>query len=155
MSEEKNTKKPSRNFFVFYCIVLFLFAAILITFSYLSQARVEEELVTTTEKADGFASRLEKANAKNAEFETTIVEQKKQIETLTKQVSDSNAKIEEQEKKIAANDQLLKLIKADHDNKKAECRTIIAAIDAAGLRAYLSEEGLKTLTEIEKSTKGA
>lgn len=153
MSENK-TNKPKKNFFVFYCIVLFLFAAILITFSYLSNARMEQQLVSTTEKAEGFESSLEKANAKIKEFETAVLEQKTQIDTLTKQVTDANTKITEQDKKIAANEQLLKLIQADEKKNKSECRTIIAAIDTAGLRTYLSEEGLKILEEIEKSTKG-
>lgn len=154
MSENK-TNKPKKNFFVFYCIVLFLFAAILITLSYLSQERVEQQLVDTTEKAEGFASRLEQANAKNAEFETTIVEQKKQIDELTKQVADSSAKLTEQEKKIAADEYLWKLVKASYQKKNGECRSIIAMIDSEGLRQYLSADGLKELQRIEKNTKGA
>ncbi len=153
-NEEKKSMKPSRNFFVFYCIVLFLFAAILITVSYLSQARVEQQLVDTTEKAEGFASRLEQANAKNAEFETTIVEQKAQIDTLTKQVTESTAKLTEQEKQISAADYLWKLIKASYQKKYGDCRSIIAMIDSNGLRQYLSPEGLKELERIEKITKG-
>ena len=61
----ENNKKASRGFFIFYCIILFLFAAILIGFS---QSRVEKELSDKTQIAEGFASRLEQANAKNAEF---------------------------------------------------------------------------------------
>lgn len=155
MSNEEKKPKAKRSFFIFYCIVLFLFAAILITFSYLSQERVEQELVSTTEKAEGFASRLEQANAKNAEFETTIVEQKTQIDTLTKQVDDSTVKLAEQEKKIAANEYLWKLTKASYRKKYGDCRSIIALIDSEGLRPFLSAEGLKELERIEKLVKGA
>jgi len=63
---EENKKRPSRGFFIFYCIILFLFAAILIGFSYLSQSRVEKELSDKTQMAEGFASRLELANSKPA-----------------------------------------------------------------------------------------
>ncbi|MBR5478648.1 MAG: hypothetical protein IKU84_00555 [Clostridia bacterium] len=154
MSTENNEKKPSRNFFIFYCVVLFLFAGILITFSYISQERVEQQLVDTTEKAEGFASRLEQANAKNAEFETTIVEQKKQIDTLTAQVTASTAKLTEQEKKLAASDYLWKLVKASYLKKYGDCRSIIAMIDSNDLRKYLDEDGLAELKRIEKNTKG-
>ena len=155
-------KRSSRKFFIFYCIVLFLFAAILITISYLSQARVEneaekirQELTTKTEMAEGFASRLEQANAKNAEFETTIMEQKKQIDELTKQTADLTAAQETQIKKTTAAEYLWKLVKARLNKNYRECRTIIAAIDTEGLRSYLSEEGLRELERIEKITKGA
>ena len=149
MSENK-IKKPSRNFFVFYCIVLFLFAAILVTFSYLSQERVEQQLVDTTEKAKGFESGLEKANVKIEELETTVVEQKKQIEELTKKADEADVSL----KKSTAADSLWKLVKASYQKKYNECRKIIASIDADGLRQYLSEEGLKELERIEKNTKG-
>lgn len=154
MNTENNEKKPSRNFFIFYCIVLFLFAGILITFSYISQERVEQQLVDTTEKAKGFESRLEQANAKIAEYDTTVLEQKKQIETLTAQVTESTAKLSEQEKKLAASDYLWKLVKASYQKKYADCRSIIGLIDSNDLRKYLSEDGLTELKRIEKNTKG-
>ena len=143
---EENKKKPSRGFFIFYCIILFLFAAILIGFSYLSQSRVEKELSDKTQIAEGFASRLEQANAKNAEFEKTIVEQKKTIDDLTAQVASLTA----EQKRAQANEYLWKLIKASNSKKDGDCRSIIALIDDGGLREFLSEDGLKELQRIEK-----
>jgi len=153
-NEEKKSMKPSRNFFVFYCIILFLFAAVLITFSYLSQARVEQELVDTTQRAEGFASRLEQANAKNADFETTIVEQKAQIDSLTKQLTTANESLVIQEKRALAAELLWSLVKADADKNNDECNAIITKINGDGLRTFLSADGLKELERIEKNTKG-
>ena len=152
MSKEENKiVKPSRNFFIFYCIVLFLFAAILITVSYLSNERVEQQLVDTKE---GFTSRLEQSNAKIAELEATVVKQNDQIEALNKQVTASTALLTEQEKKIAASEYLWKLTKANSQRKYGDCRSIIALIDSNELRPYLSEEGLKELKRIENIMKG-
>lgn len=145
---EKEKKNSSRGFFIFYCIILFLFAAILIGFSYLSQSRVEQE---KTELTKGFTSKLELANAKNAEFEKTIVEQKKSIDELTAQVETLTA----EQKKAQANEFLWKLVKAYSNKKYGDCRSIIALIDEGELRASLSEDGLKELERIEKQTKGA
>lgn len=146
--EEKKSAKPSRNFFLFYCIVLFLFAAILITFSYLSQERLEDT-------AEGFVSRLEEANSKLAEADKTIVEQKTSIDSLSKQVADSTVLLTEQEKKLKAADYMWKLEKTYYQSKFRECRSYIALIDSEGLRSYLSEEALTELKRIEKITKGA
>ena len=143
---EDNKKKASRGFFIFYCIILFLFAAILIGFSYLSQSRVEKELSDKTQIAEGFASRLEQANAKNAEFEKTIVEQKQTIDELTAQVNTLTA----EQKRAQANEYLWKLIKASNSKKDGDCRSIIALIDDGALREFLSEDGLKELQRIEK-----
>ncbi len=148
MENKKNT--PSRGFFIFYCIILFLFAAILIGFSYLSQSRVEKELSDKTQIAEGFASRLEQANAKNAEFEKTIVEQKKTIDELTTQIETLTA----EQKRAQANEYLWKLVKAYNSKKYGDCRSIIALIDENELRTVLSEEGLKELERIEKNIKG-
>ncbi len=149
MGNDKKT--PSRSFFIFYCIVLFLFAAILIGFSYLSQSRVEKELSDKTQIAEGFASRLELANAKNAEFEKTIVEQKSTIDNLTKQVESLTA----EQKRAEANEYLWKLVKAYNSKKYGDCRSIIALINDGALREFLSADGLKELERIEKNTKGA
>lgn len=146
----ENNKKASRGFFIFYCIILFLFAAILIGFSYLSQSRVEKELSDKTQIAEGFASRLEQANAKNAEFEKTIVEQKKTIDDLTAQVNSLTA----EQKRAEANEYLWKLVKAYNSKKYGDCRSIVALINDGALREFLSEDGLKELENIEKKTKG-
>lgn len=145
---EKEKKNSSRGFFIFYCIILFLFAAILIGFSYLSQSRVEQE---KTELTKGFTSKLELANAKNAEFEKTIVDQKKSIDDLTTKIETLTA----EQKKAQANEYLWKLVKAYSNKKYGDCRSIIALIDEGELRAFLSEDGLKELERIEKHTKGA
>lgn len=145
---ENKKKSSSRGFFIFYCIILFLFAAILIGFSYLSQSRVEQE---KTELTEGFTSKLELANAKIEEFEKTIVEQKKTNDELAKQVEALN----NEQKKAQANEYLWKLVKAYSNKKYGDCRSIIALIDEGELRTVLSEEGLKELERIEKYTKGA
>lgn len=145
---ENNKKTSSRGFFIFYCLILFLFSAILIGFSYLSQSRIEQE---KTELTEGFTSKLELANAKIEEFEKTIIEQKKTNDDLTKQVEALN----NEQKKAQANEYLWKLVKAYGNKKYGDCRSIIALIDEGELRTALSEEGLKELERIEKYMKGA
>lgn len=165
MDNQQNNKKPKRNFLVIYSIALFLFAAVLIGLSYLSQARVaseadkiKQELSNKTEMAAGFESRLEQVNKKNADLETTNMEQKKEIDSLKKQVTDltaANQTVQDQIKRTTAAEYLWKLIKALASNEYKECNKMIAQIDQAGLRPFFSAEGLKELERIEKITKGA
>ena len=140
-------KRPSRKFFVFYCVILFLFAAILIFVSYLSHMQVEEQLDNTTET---FSSRLEAANEEKAALDKTIVEQKTKIEELEEKLS----LLTDADKKAVASEYLWQLIKAYASDDEDKCLEIIEAIDAEELRPYLSEDAMRELSKIEKITKG-
>ncbi len=162
--ENPQNNKPKRNFLVIYSIALFLFAAVLIGLSYLSQARVaseadrvKQELSDKTEVAAGFESRLEQVTRKNADLETANAEQKKQLEALQKQVEELtafNATVQDQIKRTNAAEYLWKLIKSLVSGDYKSCNRMINEIDKAGLRPFFSAEGLKELERIEKITKG-
>ena len=86
------------------------------------------------------------------------MEQKKEIDSLKKQVTDltaANQTVQDQIKRTTAAEYLWKLIKALASNEYKECNKMIAQIDQAGLRPFFSTEGLKELERIEKITKGA
>ena len=142
-----NENRPSRKFFVFYCVILFLFAAILIFVSYLSHMQVEEQLDSTTAS---FSSRLEVANEEKAALDKTIVEQKTKITELEEELS----ALVDADKKAAACEYLWQLVKAYASNDEDKCNELITAIDAAELRPYLSEDALRELLKIENITKG-
>lgn len=155
-NQEKTSMKPSGNFFVFYCIVLFMFAAILITISFLSKENVEQQLEHTSEKASGFESRLEQVNARNGELETTIYMQKVEIDELSNQVTEATSMLSDNKKKIDATDKLVELMIACANEDLVRCREIIATTFSGNgdLRAYLSQTGLAELVRIENITKG-
>lgn len=170
-NENNNKNEKSKNFLVLYSIALFVFAAILITLSYLSQARVaneadkiKKELSNKTQIASGFEDRLEQVNKKNADLETANMDLKKQIEDLTKKVSDltaSNATVVAKEAQLAqqikranACEYMWKLVKEFTSRDYRQSRKIIAEIDKQNLRSFLSPESLKELQRIENILKG-
>jgi len=147
---EKN--KKNKNFLVYYSIALFIFAAVLIGLSYLSQARVaadtNKKLDVLTEKTEisvGVQNRLEQVSVKNDELE-------KENETLTKENEELKKQIEDlqtADKRAQANEYLWKIQKAQSSKKIRECKKYIDELDASGLRDFLTSSALSELVKIE------
>ena len=151
-------KKKNKSFLVIYSIALFLFAAVLIGLSYLSQlsqARVAadtdkikqelEEISQKTEVSTGVQTRLEQVLVRNDELEKTN-------ETLTKENDELKKQLEalqSADKKAKAAEYMWQIEKAYLSKKTKECKQLIAEFDEKGLRGSLSADALSELVRIE------
>ena len=153
MDQEKKTpKKRSKSFLVGYSIALFLFASVLIMFSYLSQARisreadlVRQELTEKTEVAAGFESRLQQVTETNAALEASVKATEEEL-SATKDTLNSTT---------YAYEILWKLICAERDGDKDACRSYLRQASELDMETLLSETGFAEYTRIKSKFKGA
>ncbi|MEG2377696.1 MAG: hypothetical protein RSC43_04985 [Clostridia bacterium] len=170
-NQDKSQIKKKRNFLVIYSVALFLFAALLIGLSYLSQARVaneankvKQELSDKTEVATGFETRLEQVNKKNTELVTENLDLKKQLDDMAKkntELSSANAitaaknlQVQELTKRAAAADYMWRIVRAFVSSNYNETKRLIAEVDAKQYRILLSKDALAEFLRIEKIVKG-
>ncbi len=145
-------KKRSKRFLVGYSIALFLFASILILFSYLSQARVAREadqlnqaLTEKTEVAAGFESRLQQVSAANAQLEESVKALNEELASAKETLSSTSY----------AYEILWKLIKADDEGNKSACESYLKQASELDMETLLSETGFAEFTRIKSKFKGA
>jgi len=152
MEQEKKTpKKRSKRFLVGYSIALFLFASVLILFSYLSQARVSreadlvrQELTKKTEVAAGFESRLQQVSETNAKLEENVTALTEEL-TSTKETLSSTT---------YAYEILWKLICAERDKDEEACESYLRQASELDMETLLSETGFAEYTRIKSKFKG-
>ena len=152
-------KKKNKNFLVLYSVALFIFAAVLITLSYLSQARqaadtdkIRQEIAALSEKTEistGFQNRLEQVSAKNDDLE-------KANETLSKENEELKKKLEAlqgADLRAHATEYLWKIEKAYGTRDFAACKKLIGEMIEKNLREALSMDALTELVKIEAAVK--
>lgn len=150
--KKRSGKKKNKRFLVGYTIALFLFASVLILFSYLQQARLSREadqakqqLTEKTEVAAGFESRLEQVSATNAMLEEQVKALNEELEVSKTTLSETSY----------AYEILWKLIKAEDDGDKAACRSYLKQASELDMETLLSETGFAEYTRIKSKFKGA
>lgn len=152
-------KKRSKRFLVGYSIALFLFASVLILFSYFSQARLEQEanqakleLSKKTEVAAGFESRLEQVTAINAKLEESVKTLESTVETLNEELSVTKSDLSATS---YAYEILWKLIKAEDEGDRAACKSYLKQASELDMETLLSEAGFAEFKRIKSKFEGA
>ncbi|MBQ3055703.1 MAG: hypothetical protein IJC88_06325 [Oscillospiraceae bacterium] len=163
--EKKAPKKRSKRFLVGYSIALFLFASVLILFSYLSQARVSreadlvrQELTKKTEVAAGFESRLQQVTETNEALTEKNEALTANNASLQSKVDSLNTELASAKKALStttyAYEILWKLICADHDKDKEACKSYLKQASELDMETLLSETGFAEYKRIKSKFKG-
>ena len=150
--EKKAPKKRSKRFLVGYSIALFLFASVLMMFSYLSQARLSREADQALKERDeqievaaGFESRLQQVTETNAALESSV-------KTLEEELASSKETLNST---TYAYEILWKLVCAERDGDKAACMSYLKQASELDMEALLSETGFAEFNRIKTKYKGA
>ena len=147
--EKKAPKKRSKSFLVGYSIALFLFASVLILFSYLSQTRQTNQAIKERDEqievAAGFESRLQQVTETNAALEEQVGAMKEEL-AATKDTLNSTT---------YAYEILWKLICAERDGDKDACKSYLKQASELDMETLLSETGFAEYTRIKSKFKGA
>lgn len=147
--EKKAPKKRSKSFLVGYSIALFLFASVLIMFSYFSQARETNRAIKERDEqievAAGFESRLQQVSETNAALEEKVGALEEELAAAKDTVNSS----------VYAYEILWKLICAERDGDKDACASYLKQASELDMETLLSETGFAEYTRIKSKFKGA
>ena len=150
-SKQKKAYK-SKRFLIVYCIALFLFAGVLILFSYLSQLRVaqeadqvKQELSQKAEVAAGFENRLEQVSSQNEALESSVSALKEELAAL-KDTKNATAQ---------AYDLLWRLVRANTAGDRPTCAALIKQASELDMKTLLSSAGFAEYTRIQSIIKGS
>lgn len=152
MEQKKPRSKKSKRFLVGYSVALFLFASVLILFSYLQQARLSREadqakqqLTEKAEVAAGIESRLQQVSATNAMLEEQVKVLNEELAVAKDDLSATSY----------AYEILWKLIKAEDDGDRSACRSYLKQASELDMETLLSEAGFEEFNRIKAKFKGA
>lgn len=152
MEQKKPRSKKSKRFLVGYSVALFLFASVLILFSYLQQTRLSREadqakqqLTEKAEVAAGIESRLQQVSATNAMLEEQVKVLNEELAVAKDDLSATSY----------AYEILWKLIKAEDDGDRSACRSYLKQASELDMETLLSEAGFEEFNRIKAKFKGA
>lgn len=150
-SKQKQAHK-SKRFLIVYCIALFVFAGVLILFSYLSQLRVaqeadqvKQELSQKAEVAAGFENRLEQVSSQNEALESSVSALKEELAAL-KDTKNATAQ---------AYDLLWRLVRANAAGDRTSCTALLKQASELDMKTLLSSTGFAEYTRIQSIIKGS
>jgi septal ring factor EnvC (AmiA/AmiB activator) len=145
LSIERSQQK-SRRVFVFYIIGLFCVALCLILLSYVMQQHANTQLEALgsqlTEQTDAAAG----AEARADQLQEALDSLQQQLDTLQSEKDAVDAKVSEQEKSIAALEQLCKLEQLVYNEELEQAAVLITQMDSAYTREVLSDTTKAPLT---------
>ena len=140
------SRQKSRKIFVFYIIGLFCVALVLILVSYVMQAHANQQLEDLGTQLTQQTDAAKGAKAKADQLQETMDTIQKQLDESKEENAALQSTVEEQEKAIAALEQLWQLEQAYRTGDDSAARELVAKMDQAYTRAVLTDENKQPLT---------
>lgn len=140
------SRQKSRKIFVFYIIGLFCVALVLILVSYVMQAHANQQLEDLGTQLTQQTDAAKGAKAKADQLQETMDTIQKQLDESKEENAALQSTVEEQEKAIAALEQLWQLEQAYRTGDDSAARELVEKMDQAYTRAVLTDENKQPLT---------
>ena len=140
------SRQKSRKNFVFYIIGLFCVALVLILVSYVMQAHANQQLEDLGTQLTQQTDAAKGAKAKADQLQETMDTIQKQLDESKEENAALQSTVEEQEKAIAALEQLWQLEQAYRTGDDSAARELVEKMDQAYTRAVLTDENKQPLT---------
>ena len=140
------SRQKSRKIFVFYIIGLFCVALVLILVSYVMQAHANQQLEDLGTQLTQQTDAAKGAKAKADQLQETMDTIQKQLDESKEENAALQSTVEEQEKAIAALEQLWQLEQAYRTGDDSAARELVEKMDQAYTRAALTDENKQPLT---------
>lgn len=140
------SRQKSRKIFIFYIVGLFCVALGLILVSYVMQAHANQQLEDLGTQLTQQTDAANGAKAKADQLQETLDSMQSQLDKSEKETTELQSTVEEQNKTIAALEQLWQLEQAYRTGDDEAARTLVEKLDEAYTRAVLTDENKQPFT---------